>query len=62
LKAIADDILKEVEMIICVSDRVENIVGKRKKYWLSAFSTFPTMFSKGFFPRVVKSRDHVVKS
>ena len=28
---------------------------KRRKCWLPAFSTFPAMFSKGFFPRVVKS-------
>ena len=30
---------------------------KRRKYWLSAFSHFPTMFSKGFFFRVIKSQD-----
>ena len=30
--------------------------------WLPAFSPFPTMFSKGFFLKVVKSRDCVVKS
>ena len=35
---------------------MENIVGKGKKD-LPAFSPFPTMFSKGFFFRVVKSRD-----
>ena len=29
--------------------------------WLPAFSPFPTMFSTGFFPRVVKSQDCVVK-
>ena len=29
--------------------------------WLPAFPPFPTMFSKGFFPKVVKSRDCVVK-
>ena len=34
--------------------------GKRRKCWLPAFSPFPTMFSKGFFFRVVKSRDRVV--
>ena len=28
---------------------VENIVGKRRKCWLPAFSPFPIMFSKGFF-------------
>ena len=36
--------------------------GKRRKCWWPAFSPFPTMFSKGFFPRVVKSRDFVGKS
>ena len=36
--------------------------GKRRKCWLPEFSPFPTMFSKGFFPRVVKSRDYVLKS
>ena len=36
--------------------------GKRRKCWLAAFSPFPTMFSKGFFPSVIKSRDCMVKS
>ena len=35
--------------------------GKRRKCWLPAFSPFPTMFSKAFFLRVVKSQDGVVK-
>ena len=34
--------------------------GKRRKCWLLAFSPFPTMFSKGFFARILKSRDCVV--
>ena len=29
----------------------------RRKWWLPAFSPFPTMFSKAFFLRFVKSRD-----
>ena len=29
--------------------------GKKRKCWLPAFSPFPTMFSKGFFFRVVES-------
>ena len=45
-----------------VSGRVENIVGKRRKCWLPAFSPFPKMFSKGILHGVVKSRDCVVKS
>ena len=36
--------------------------GKRRKCWLPAFSPFPTMFSKGFFFKVVRSWDCVVKS
>ena len=35
--------------------------GKRRKYWLPAFSSFPTIFSKGFFFRVLKSWDCLVK-
>ena len=35
--------------------------GKVRKCWLPAFSPFPTMFYKGFFFWVVKSRDCVVK-
>ena len=42
--------------------RVVNIVGKGENAGLPAFSPFPTMFSKGFFLHVVKSRDCVVKS
>ena len=48
--------------MISVFDRVENIVGKRRKCWLPEFSPFLTMFSMGFFLRVVKSRYCVVKS
>ena len=36
--------------------------GKRRKCWLPAFSHFPTMFSKGFFLKVIKSWDCVGKS
>ena len=38
--------------------RVGNIVGK---CWLPAFSRFPTMLSKAFFSRGVKSKDCMVK-
>ena len=34
---------------------------KRRKCWLPAFSPFPTLFSKAFFERVVKTWDCVVK-
>ena len=30
--------------MISVSDRVENISGKKRKYWLPAFSPFSPMF------------------
>ena len=53
LKAFADDKLNITKMIISVFDRVENIAGKGE------ISPFPTMFSKGFFPRGVK-RCHCV--
>ena len=42
--------------------RLENNVGKGENADLPAFSLFPTMFSKGFFLRVVKSWYCVVKS
>ena len=35
--------------------------GKRTKCWLPAFSPFPTMFSKAFFSRGVKSQECVLK-
>ena len=61
-KAFADDILKIIKTMISFFDRVENNVGKRRKCWLPAFSPFPTVFSKAFPLRVVKSLDCVVKS
>ena len=49
-------------MILFLLGRIENIVGKRRKCWLSAFAPFPTLFSKDFYLRVVQSRDCVVDS
>ena len=50
-----------LKLLISVFDRAENIVGSEsRECWLPAFSPFPTMFSKGFFPRVVISQDCVV--
>ena len=46
LKVFADNKINVAEMMISRSNRVENIVGKRRKCWLPAFSPFPTMFSK----------------
>ena len=45
-------------MIISVFDRVQNIVGKGEIACTSSFP-FPTMFSKGFFPKLIK-RCHCV--
>ena len=53
LKAFADDNLNVTKMIISIFDRTENIVGKGEI--VQAISPFPTMFSKGFFSRRVKS-------
>ena len=35
--------------------------GKRRKCCFPAFSAFPTVFSQGLFPRVIKSRGCVLK-
>ena len=43
------------------SERVENIVGKGENAGSQAFSPFPTIFSKVFFPRVMKTRDYLVE-
>ena len=45
-------------MMISVFDRVENIVEKRENNYYQHF----LLFSRGFFFRVVKSWDSVVKS
>ena len=60
MKAIADDKLNTIDKLKFVLGWVENIVGKRRKCFQN-FLLFPTMFSKGIFLRVVKSRDCVVK-
>ena len=61
LKAFADDKLDVAKMTISVFERGGN-TGKRRECCLPAFSPFPTVFSKAFFCRVVKSWDCVVKS
>ena len=61
-KAFADDKLDFIKMTICLLDtKSRKHCGKRRKCWLSTLSPFPTVFSKAFFFRVVKSRDCVVK-
>ena len=61
LKAFADDKTNMAEKLICLAKGRKHC-WKRRKCCLPAFSPFPTMFSKAFFFRVVKSRDCVVKS
>ena len=60
-KAFADKNSNMSKMIESVLDWVENIVCKRRKYCLPAFSLCPTMLSKGFYLSVVKIRDCPVK-
>ena len=48
-------------MMVFVTCRVKNIVGKGEMM-VTTILLFPTMFSKGFLLRVVKSQDCVVKS
>ena len=55
LKAFPDEKITKTEKLKFVLDRIENIVEKGEN------AAFPTMFSKGFFPRVVKIRDCVVR-
>ena len=62
LKAFADDKINVKKKNEICSGKGRKYCGKRRKCWLPAFSPFPTMFSKGLFPRVVKSRDCGVKS
>ena len=59
LKANADDkiLVNVIEKLKPDFRREENIVGKREKCWLPAFSPFPTMFSEGVFFWVVKNQE-----
>ena len=59
LKEFADDNFKFDKNGRKSSKRVENTVGKRRNCSLRAISPFPTVFSKGLFPRGVK-RCHCV--
>ena len=65
LKVFADDkintCMTKKKIKICFGKSKKHC-GKRRKCWLPAFFPFPTMFSNGFFLRVVKSRECVGKS
>ena len=58
LKAFADDKIDVNKKLKFGMERIEYIV---RKCWLPAFSPFPTLFSKGFFFKVVKSWAWLVK-
>ena len=58
----ADAKLNAGKIKISAFERIENIVGKGENAGYQHFPLFPTLFSKGFFFRVVKSQDCVVKS
>ena len=60
MKAFTDDKIYVTEKLKLVFGGVENMMGKRRKCWLTAFSSFPMMFSKVSLFRVVKSQDCVV--
>ena len=62
MKTCADGKINRTENLKFVWGRIENIVGKGVNASLPAFSPFPTMFSKFFFIKVVKSRDCVLKA
>ena len=53
LKALAGDKIEELNRMIFVFDRVENIVGNRENAGYQHFLLFPQCFQKGFFSRVV---------
>ena len=59
LKANADDkiLVNAIEKLKPDFRRVENMVGKKRKCWLPAFSPFPTMFSEDVFFWVVKNQE-----
>ena len=62
LKAFADYKMNLTEKIKTCFGKGRKHCGKRRKCWLPAFSPFPTMFSKAFLFRIVKTGDCVVKS
>ena len=60
VKAFADHNINVTKILKFVLGNGRKHSGKRRKCWLPAFSPFPTMFSKDFFFRVVKSQDCLV--
>ena len=54
VKAFADDISNVVQIIICVTDWVENIVGKGENAGYQHFLLFPQCFQKAYLPGSLK--------
>ena len=61
LKAFTDNKINITDLMISLPHRLENIVGKGENASYQHFLLFPQCIQV-FFPRVVKSRDCVVKS
>ena len=59
-KTFADDKIKVGQLFEFFLEKIKKNRMKRRKYWLSTFSPFPTMFSKSLFFRIVKTRAFVV--
>ena len=62
LKAFADDNINVAKMMISVSNRAENIVGKGENAGYQHFLLFPKCFQEASSLRVVKRQDCVVKT
>ena len=60
LKASADHKISVTEKLKFVFGSIENIAGKGENAGHQHFLLFPTLFSKGFFFKIIKSRDCVV--
>ena len=54
LKVFADDILNVVQMMICVTDWVKNIVGQGENAGYKHFLLFPQCFQKASYPGSLK--------
>ena len=55
LKACAEDILKVIQMMICVTDWIENIVGKGENAGYQHFLLFPECFQKASCPAMLNA-------
>ena len=62
MKTFADNILTVGKKLKFLFNQVENIVGKGENAGYQHFLLFPQCFQKPNFPRIVNSRDCVVKS